>query len=145
VGTARLGTSLRSTSLMKGILWCRTQGCRQNRTPYVSSGNTLMLCAEPLAIYIDMIKITGTINVRLLLSATPPFVRNATISFPKLPYFEISAKPLIRSAFNAMGLPGMRSYGEFIFIFRSINHLTNSSIFHRRCSSRFRQSSFVQP
>lgn len=59
-----------------------------------------------------MVRIKGTINLRLLLSATPPFVRSATFSFPKLPYFEISAKPLIRSAFNAMGLPGMRSYGE---------------------------------
>jgi Ca2+-dependent lipid-binding protein len=74
-----------------------------------------MSCANAVAIYIDMLKITGTINVRLLLSATPPFVRNATISFPKLPYFEISAKPLIRSAFNAMGLPGMRSYGVYLF------------------------------
>jgi Ca2+-dependent lipid-binding protein len=70
--------------------------------------------AETSAIYIDMIKITGTINVRLLLSATPPFVRNATISFPKLPFFDISAKPLVRNAFNAMGLPGMRSYGELL-------------------------------
>lgn len=63
-----------------------------------------------------MIKITGTVNVRLLLSATPPFCRNATISFPQLPHFDISAKPLIKSAFNAMGLPGMRSYGKIIFL-----------------------------
>jgi len=65
-----------------------------------------------------MIKITGTINVRLLLSATPPFCRNATISFPTLPHFDISAKPLIKSAFNAMGLPGMRSYGMHIALVR---------------------------
>jgi hypothetical protein len=72
--------------------------------------------ANEIAVYIDMIKITGTINVRLLLSATPPFCRNATISFPTLPHFDISAKPLIKSAFNAMGLPGMRSYGMWVVI-----------------------------
>lgn len=68
--------------------------------------------ADAIAVYIDIVRVKGTINLRLLLSATPPFVRSATFSFPKLPHFDISAKPLIKSAFNAMELPGMRSYGE---------------------------------
>lgn len=48
--------------------------------------------------------------MRLLLSATPPFVRTATISLPSLPDFDISAKPLKRGSFNAMELPGMKTY-----------------------------------
>jgi hypothetical protein len=65
-----------------------------------------------LPVYIDMLAIKGTINVRILLSATPPFASTATISFPRLPEFDISAKPLTRSTFNAMSLPGMKPYGE---------------------------------
>lgn len=67
-----------------------------------------------LPVYIDMLGIKGTINLRLLLSATPPFARTATVSFPRLPEFDISAKPLIRSAFNAMSLPGMKPFGRSI-------------------------------
>jgi hypothetical protein len=66
-----------------------------------------------LPVYIDMLAIKGTLNVRILLSATPPFVRTATISFPRLPEFDISAKPLTRSTFNAMSLPGMKPYGMY--------------------------------
>lgn len=65
-----------------------------------------------LPVYIDMLSIKGTLNIRLLLSANPPFARTATISFPRLPEFDISAKPLTRSTFNAMHLPGMKPYGE---------------------------------
>jgi len=90
-----------------------------------------------------MIKITGTVNARLLLSATPPFCRNATISFPQLPHFDISAKPLIKSAFNAMGLPGMRSYGQIIFL-SSVDVLISSPIVHRACRTGIRQSCIIQ-
>ena len=68
-----------------------------------------------LPVYIDMLSIKGTLNIRLLLSANPPFARTATISFPRLPEFDISAKPLTRSTFNAMQLPGMKPYGETPF------------------------------
>jgi Ca2+-dependent lipid-binding protein len=63
-----------------------------------------------IPVYIDVLGVKGTINVRLLLSATPPFVRTATFSFPCLPEFDISAKPLRRGSFNAMELPGMKTY-----------------------------------
>lgn len=63
-----------------------------------------------IPVYIDVLGIKGTINVRLLLSATPPFVRTATFSFSSLPDFDISATPLRRGAFNAMELPGMKWY-----------------------------------
>jgi Ca2+-dependent lipid-binding protein len=52
------------------------------------------------------------VNLRLLLSATPPFAKTATFSFTRLPDFDISAKPLAKAAFNAMELPGMKSYGK---------------------------------
>ncbi|EIW72275.1 hypothetical protein TREMEDRAFT_70665 [Tremella mesenterica DSM 1558] len=61
-------------------------------------------------VYIDILSLKGTINLRLLLSATPPFVRTGTFFFPKLPDFDISAKPLVRSAFNAFNLPLVKPY-----------------------------------
>jgi Ca2+-dependent lipid-binding protein len=61
-------------------------------------------------VYIDVLSIKGTLNLRLLLSATPPFVRTATFSFVTLPEFDISAKPLRQGAFNAMDLPGMKTF-----------------------------------
>ena len=63
-----------------------------------------------IPVYIDLLSLTGMINARMLLSATPPFVRTATVSFPTLPDFDISAQPLTMGSFNAMQLPGMRSY-----------------------------------
>lgn len=73
-----------------------------------------------LPIYIDMLGIKGILNIRILLSATPPFARTATITFPKLPEFDISAKPLTRSTFNAMSLPGMNPYGESFLMLTTI-------------------------
>ena len=63
-----------------------------------------------IPVYIDMLEIRGTLNVRLLLAPTPPFVRTATFSFTRLPYFDISAAPLKKGAFNAMELPGMKTF-----------------------------------
>ena len=63
-----------------------------------------------IPVYIDVVHIKGMLNVRLLLSATPPFARTATFSFTKLPEFDISAKPLRQGNFNAMELPGMKTY-----------------------------------
>ncbi|KAK8853111.1 hypothetical protein IAR55_003812 [Kwoniella newhampshirensis] len=61
-------------------------------------------------VYIDVLSIKGTVNLRLLLSATPPFVRTGTFSLPSLPDYDISAKPLARGAFNAMDIPGMKTF-----------------------------------
>ncbi|OCF32225.1 hypothetical protein I316_06139 [Kwoniella heveanensis BCC8398] len=63
-----------------------------------------------IPVYIDVLSIKGTVNVRLLLSATPPFVRTGTFSFPSLPEYDVSAQPLKKGAFNAMELPGMKQY-----------------------------------
>ncbi|ORX40705.1 hypothetical protein BD324DRAFT_647623 [Kockovaella imperatae] len=63
-----------------------------------------------IPVYIDVLSIRGTVNVRLLLSATPPFVRTAIISFPHQPTVDLSAAPLRKYGFDAMGLPGMKSY-----------------------------------
>ncbi|ORY26686.1 hypothetical protein BCR39DRAFT_540429 [Naematelia encephala] len=63
-----------------------------------------------IPVYIDVISFSGMVNIRLLLSATPPFVRTGIVSLPRLPEFDISAKPLVKAAFNAMELPGMKSY-----------------------------------
>ncbi|WVR00367.1 hypothetical protein IAU59_007510 [Kwoniella sp. CBS 9459] len=63
-----------------------------------------------IPVYIDVISIKGTVNVRLLLSATPPFVRTGTFSFPSLPEYDVSAQPLKKGAFNAMEVPGMKQY-----------------------------------
>jgi hypothetical protein len=79
-----------------------------------------------LPVYVDMLSIKGTLNIRLLLSANPPFARTATISFPRLPEFDISAKPLTRSTFNAMQLPGMKPYGELSDSGRHDEHLAGS-------------------
>ena len=65
-----------------------------------------------IPVYIDVLSIKGTVNLRLLLSATPPFVRTATFSFPHLPVVDLSAVPMRKHGFDAMGLPGMKSYGE---------------------------------
>ncbi len=65
-----------------------------------------------IPVYVDLISLKGTVNLRALLSATPPFVRTATISLPSLPDFDISAQPLKLGTFNAMKLPGMKSYSE---------------------------------
>ncbi|WVR07786.1 hypothetical protein IAU60_004829 [Kwoniella sp. DSM 27419] len=61
-------------------------------------------------VYIDVLSIKGTLNVRLLLSATPPFVRTGTFSLPSLPDYDVSAHPLSKGAFNAMDIPGMKYY-----------------------------------
>ncbi|WVQ84921.1 hypothetical protein IAT38_007084 [Cryptococcus sp. DSM 104549] len=61
-------------------------------------------------VYIDVLHIKGTMNLRLLLSSTPPFVRTGTFSFPSLPEYDVSANPLKRGSFNAMDLPLMKSY-----------------------------------
>nr|XP_019010216.1 uncharacterized protein I206_04684 [Kwoniella pini CBS 10737]OCF48997.1 hypothetical protein I206_04684 [Kwoniella pini CBS 10737] len=68
------------------------------------------VAGSEIPVYIDVISIKGTVNLRLLLSATPPFIRNGTFSFPRLPEYDVSAHPLKKGAFNAMELPGMKQY-----------------------------------
>nr|XP_019044279.1 hypothetical protein I302_07563 [Kwoniella bestiolae CBS 10118]OCF23209.1 hypothetical protein I302_07563 [Kwoniella bestiolae CBS 10118] len=68
------------------------------------------VAGSEIPVYIDVISIKGTVNLRLLLSATPPFVRTGTFSFPKLPEYDVSAQPLKKGAFNAMEIPGMKQY-----------------------------------
>ncbi|KAJ9110691.1 hypothetical protein QFC19_001520 [Naganishia cerealis] len=61
-------------------------------------------------IWATMLKITGTIHVRLLLSPDAPFVRNATISMPNIPEFDFSAKPIKEYAPDVIGLPLVKPY-----------------------------------
>ncbi|OCF61231.1 hypothetical protein L486_00877 [Kwoniella mangroviensis CBS 10435] len=68
------------------------------------------VAGSEIPVYIDVLSIKGIVNLRLLLSATPPFVRTGTFSFPKLPEYDVSAQPLKKGAFNAMELPGMKQY-----------------------------------
>ncbi|WWD03589.1 hypothetical protein V865_001643 [Kwoniella europaea PYCC6329] len=68
------------------------------------------VAGSEIPVYIDVLSIKGTVNLRLLLSATPPFVRTGTFSFPKLPEYDVSAQPLKKGAFNAMEIPGMKQY-----------------------------------
>ncbi|KAL7418323.1 hypothetical protein Q5752_006781 [Cryptotrichosporon argae] len=71
------------------------------------------LGGSEIPIYLDVISIKGTLNLRLLLSASPPFIRQGTFSFQSLPEFEISAKPLKNvgfGSFNAMDIGPLRSY-----------------------------------
>ncbi|WWC91590.1 uncharacterized protein L201_006536 [Kwoniella dendrophila CBS 6074] len=68
------------------------------------------VAGSEIPVYIDVISIKGTVNLRLLLSATPPFIRTGTFSFPRLPEYDVSAHPLKKGTFNAMELPGMKQY-----------------------------------
>ncbi|WVN84973.1 uncharacterized protein L203_100110 [Cryptococcus depauperatus CBS 7841] len=61
-------------------------------------------------VYIDILYIKGTINLRLLLSPTTPFIKTGTFSLPSIPAYDISANPLARGSFNAMNIPLMKPY-----------------------------------
>lgn len=66
-----------------------------------------------IPVYIDIVELRGTVRVRVLLSPSPPFAREASFSFVRMPDFEISAKPLRTSglgSFNAMDIPLLKSY-----------------------------------
>ena len=89
-------------------------------------------CRES-AIWIEMLKITGTvsthsglppirgnhspvaipqIHVRLLLSPDVPFVRTASISLPKLPDFDLAIKPVKDLSLDFFGLPFLKPFME---------------------------------
>lgn len=64
-------------------------------------------------IWIDLLRVSGLLRLRLLLDPAPPFVRTGTMSFPVLPQIDISARPLKRSglgSINALKLPGLKTY-----------------------------------
>lgn len=103
------------------------------------------MMADTAAVYIDLLSLTGTvsthgsnmsnvkINVRLLLSSSPPFVRTGTFSFTELPEFDISAKPLKSTglgSFDAVRIPGVKSFSKLC----QVKDLTYSAIIHHvRC------------
>lgn len=61
-----------------------------------------------------MLKLIGTVHVRLLLSPDVPFVRTATLSLPELPEFDLTAKPLRKDlGLDAMSLPLIKPFGAF--------------------------------
>ncbi|WVQ72521.1 hypothetical protein IAR50_002078 [Cryptococcus sp. DSM 104548] len=68
------------------------------------------VASAEVPVYIDVLYVKGTINVRLLLSPTPPFVKLGTFSLPTLPDFDITVNPLKKGSFNAMDLPLMKTY-----------------------------------
>ncbi|KAL1409964.1 hypothetical protein Q8F55_003963 [Vanrija albida] len=66
-----------------------------------------------IPVYIDVVEIKGKLLIRLLLTASPPFVRMATVTFLSMPEFNISARPLRSMGFgsiNAMDLPLIKQY-----------------------------------
>lgn len=57
-----------------------------------------------------MLKITGSVHIRLLLHPDVPFVRSASISLPRLPDFDFAAKPIKELGLDFMGLPFIKPY-----------------------------------
>ena len=49
------------------------------------------------AVWVDLLKVSGIVRLRLLLDPSPPFVRTGTVTFPTLPLIEIAAAPLKRN------------------------------------------------
>ncbi|KIR34026.1 C2 domain-containing protein [Cryptococcus deuterogattii MMRL2647] len=68
-----------------------------------------------IPVYIDVLYIKGIINMRLLLSPTPPFITTGSFTLPSMPEYDISANPLKKGAFNAMNLPLMKPYVKASF------------------------------
>lgn len=68
------------------------------------------LGGSEIPVYIDVGELKGTVRLRVLLSASPPFARTASFSFVKMPEFDISARPLRAGSFNAMDIPLIKSY-----------------------------------
>lgn len=71
------------------------------------------LGGSEVPVFIDVLRLSGTLRLRLLLSPSPPFVRDASFTFVKMPEFDISARPL-RSfgigSINAMDIPLLKAY-----------------------------------
>lgn len=65
-----------------------------------------------IPVYIDVLYVKGVINLRLLLSPTPPFITTGIFTLPSMPEYDISANPLKKGGFNAMNLPLMKPYGK---------------------------------
>ncbi|BEJ11357.1 hypothetical protein CspHIS471_0107790 [Cutaneotrichosporon sp. HIS471] len=66
-----------------------------------------------LPVFIDVLQLNGTLRLRLLLSPSPPFAREALFTFVKMPEFDISARPLRNFGFgsvNAMDIPLLKTY-----------------------------------
>lgn len=68
-----------------------------------------------IPVYIDVLYVKGVVNLRLLLSPTPPFITTGTFTLPSMPEYDISANPLKKGAFNAMDLPLMKPYVKASF------------------------------
>lgn len=96
-----------------------------------------------MPVFVDVVELRGKVMVRLLLSAQPPFVRDATVTFSSMPEFEISARPLRSLGFgsvNAFKLPLLKQYRK------PRTDVTDvSSQVDRDCCSRIRQTQHVQP
>ncbi|OXC70676.1 hypothetical protein AYX13_00655 [Cryptococcus neoformans] len=68
-----------------------------------------------IPVYIDVLYVKGVINLRLLLSPTPPFITTGIFTLPSMPEYDISANPLKKGGFNAMNLPLMKPYVKTSF------------------------------
>ncbi|CAK9786018.1 hypothetical protein CC85DRAFT_285706 [Cutaneotrichosporon oleaginosum] len=71
------------------------------------------LGGSEIPVFIDVLQLSGTLRLRLLLSPSPPFVRDALFTFVKMPDFDISARPLRSFGFgsiNAMDIPLLKTY-----------------------------------
>lgn len=66
-----------------------------------------------IPVFVDVLELRGKLLIRLLLSAQPPFLRSATVTFLEMPEFDISARPLKNLGFasiNAFDIPLLRGY-----------------------------------
>ncbi|BEI80276.1 hypothetical protein CcaverHIS002_0108050 [Cutaneotrichosporon cavernicola] len=71
------------------------------------------LGGSEIPVFIDVLQLNGTLRLRLLLSPSPPFAREAQFTFVKMPEFDISARPLRNFGFgsvNAMDIPLLKTY-----------------------------------
>lgn len=78
-----------------------------------------------IPVYIDVVELKGKMLIRLLLTASPPFVRMATVTFLSMPEFNISARPLRSMGFgsiNAMDLPLIKQYSELSYRQRGLTY-----------------------
>lgn len=76
---------------------------------YIGAGLKGLVGGE-IPIWVELLKVTGTVHVRLLLSPSVPFVRTGTVSLPSIPDFDFSAKPIKDVSLDFMSLPFVKPY-----------------------------------
>lgn len=81
------------------------------------------LVGGEIPIWIELLKVTGTVHIRLLLSPSIPFIRTGTVSLPSVPDFDFTAKPIKDISLDFMSLPFVKPY-----IARSIRDVADAFV-----------------